>query len=1003
MKTHLLRFIVLLTLLLSLMPDAIRAQEPQTATLMRVAYASQEDLGYLAAWLDVWEVDPQAQTALVYVTPEQVERLRQEHYALTPVAPASVGLQTVPGYPCYHTVTEMYGLLEQWAAAYPHLTQRIEIGHSFEGRPLYVLRITNKATGLNKPVLFVMSNVHGREMITPEVTLAFIETLLTGYGVNADITWLLDHQRVEVVVTVNPDGHIKNESGYPWSWWRKNTNPQGCSYSNYYGVDLNRNYPFRWSAAGTGGPCDSTYPGTGPLSEPESQAISTYLSTLFPVYAKPGEGQAAPLTTAGLFIDVHSYGNLVLWPWGDVATAPPNSAQLTALGSKLAAITGYRASQSYQGLYPTSGTADDWVYAEFGVPGYTIEVGDGNDGFYPSCSRYQALVPPNVAMLLYAAKVARQPYQLAYGPDVTALQVLNAAPLSADEPLRLQAVVDDAQTGGRPLSAAEAYIDTPPWAGGTAYPLAAADGSFNSARETVSGQLPTTNLSSGRHIVLVRGRDNSGAWGPLTAAFFTVAADGTLKGQVQALATGLPLAGVEVSLSNGTVTHRVTTDAQGRFTFTLRAGTYTLRAAAWGYYTAETTVMVLSSQVVTQNLSLAAMPRGWVQVSVQEVGTARPLTATVHVEGTSVSGLVTPHLALALPLGRYTLRAEAPGYPTRAATIEVTAGFTTPVRFHLPPAPPLLLVGDGGAPDVAAALASMGYPFAVWNLTTQGVPEAAALIPYTAVAWMSEEGTLTPAAQAALSAYLEAGGHLLLSGSHLGATLDGTDFYREVLRARWEGPVAAPWSVGGEAELAGLTAFGDDEGTAEALAPASAEARVLARYGDGRAAVLEAARLIYLGFGLETQPVATQQAWLAALLPRLEAWPPARLEARLDPAVSAFVPGQALTYRLTLYNDSLWQIPRLALTLTVPSGVMLGRVTGGKLQGEQVAWSALSIAADTEQTLTWTAFIPADWTDITWEVTASWAELPDVAHFTFRTPVRLMLPRVWLPLLQRAP
>lgn len=979
-------------LLVSLLASrtALVAQEEPTGEWIRVAYASQEALGELAAWLDIWEVDQATQTALIYATPEQIARLQSLGYTLQTVASSNrATVDTVPGYPCYHTVTEMNAMLQQWASAYPHLTERLEIGHSYEGRPLYVLRITNEATGLNKPILFVMAGVHGREMITPEVALAFIETLLTGYGVNPDITWLLDHQRVDVVVSVNPDGHVKNEPGYPWAWWRKNTNPQGCQYSNYYGVDLNRNYPFRWSAAGVSGPCDSTYPGTAPLSEPETQAIVTYITGIFPVYAKPGQGQVAPLTTQHLFIDMHSYGNLVLWPWGDVPTAPPNSAAMTALGSKLAAITGYRASQSYQGLYPTSGTADDWVYAEFGIPGYTIEVGNGDDSFYPPCTRRDALVQPNVAMLLYAAKVARQPYQMAYGPDVTALELLNVMPLTGVEPLRLQAMIDDAQTGGRPISAAEAYIDTPPWAGGTPYPLAAADGTFNSARETVTAQLPTVGLTTGRHLVLVRGRDNSGAWGPLTAAFFTVAADGTVNGVVSAR-DGTPLPDVAVSLTNGSTTRTATTDAQGRFSFTLRAGTYTLRASAWGYYPLETTLTVLAQKTISVALTMIPQPRGWVQATVQEVGSARPLTATVNVSGTPWSGSAAPTLTLHLPLGTYTLRAQTEGYASREETVTVTPGQTSTVRLRMRPLLPPLLLVSAGTPSTAEALASMGYPMATWDLNTRGAPDAAALFPYPAIAWLSGEAVLSNEAQAALQAYLAAGGHLFVSGSRLGDTA----FYREGLGLYPTGVLSGPVIITGTGALAGLTAFLGEGDTAEALAVPSA-AGVLARYEEGSAAVLYTDRVLVSGFDMGELPVETQRLWLMRLLPLLDAWPAARLEAGLTPRVSAFIEGHPVTYHLTLVNDSLWQIRDLAVTVTVPAQVV---VSGGT----PLTWSALPVQADGETTLTWSAWIPPTWEVISWDVEARWSGVPEPVRFRFLSPVRLIVPQVWLPLVGRA-
>jgi hypothetical protein len=47
----------------------------------------------------------------------------------------------------------------------------------------------------------------------------------------------------------------------------------------------------------------------------------------------------APITSTGVFIDLHSYGNLVLWPWGFTTnTAPNGDALQTWAGNLLSSI-----------------------------------------------------------------------------------------------------------------------------------------------------------------------------------------------------------------------------------------------------------------------------------------------------------------------------------------------------------------------------------------------------------------------------------------------------------------------------------------------------------------------------------------------------------------------------------------------------------------------------------------------------------------------------------------
>src|SRR5262249_17898775 len=75
------------------------------------------------------------------------------------------------------------------------------------------------------------------------------------------------------------------------------------------------------------------------------------------------------------------------------------------------------------------------------------------------------------------------------------------------------------------ITAAEAYVDRPPWVTNpppVALPMAASDGSFNGTAENVQLSVSTTGLSDGRHMLFVRGRDASGSGGPVSAVFLDV-------------------------------------------------------------------------------------------------------------------------------------------------------------------------------------------------------------------------------------------------------------------------------------------------------------------------------------------------------------------------------------------------------------------------------------------------------------------------------------------------
>jgi len=482
--------------------------------VVRIPFTSQAQLERLTSRLDVWEVHRDEGYVVAFVGSQDRVWLTQEGFAFQPNPTPPIHPDTTGDYSCYRAIDSLYAQLSQWAAQYPDITSLDAIGQSFENRDLVVMHLTNHSTTGFKPHFFLMANIHGRELITNETAMTFIQTLLQGYGTDPDITWMLDYEEIDVLVSANPDGHVKNEPVQLWAYWRKNTQPYGSCGSTGYGVDLNRNSDFEWGTAGSStDPCAETYRGPSATSEPETQVVEKFVRSIFSDQRGPGESDAAPITTTGILITLHSYGPLVLWPWGWTYAGAPNSAQLQQLGQKLASFNGYTPQQSSD-LYPTSGATDDWSYGELGIASYTFEIGSNSDGFYPDCSRYDALIQPNISALLYAAKVARTPYLTPFGPDATGV----TASLTTTGSIALVTVLATI-SGGQVISAAEVYVDTPPWAGGSPHDLTVTDGAFDATVESVYGAFPTVGLTPGRHFVFVRGQDAAGYWGPVSAAF----------------------------------------------------------------------------------------------------------------------------------------------------------------------------------------------------------------------------------------------------------------------------------------------------------------------------------------------------------------------------------------------------------------------------------------------------------------------------------------------------
>ncbi len=446
-------------------------------------------------------------------------------------------IEAIPGFSCYRTVEETFSTAQSIVTNYPTLATWSDVGNSWEkatsgglpGYDMMVLKLTNSAILGPKPKIFITSAIHAREYTTAELITRLAENLVNGYGTDPDTTWILDYHEVHLMLQTNPDGRKQAETGI---LWRKNTNQNYCSpTSNSRGADLNRNFTYNWGCCGgsSGSQCNETYRGASAGSEPEVQAVMNYALANFPDQRGTGESAPAPLDATGLYLDIHSSGRLLLWPWGYTSNPTGNGPQLQTLGRKLAYFNGHTPEQAI-GLYPTDGTTDDYIYGELGVAAYTYELGTQ---FFESCSYFtNTLLPANMPSLMYALKVARTPYMTPAGPDTLSVALSQGSTppgIPAGTVVNLTASINDTRfnnsNGTEPtqaIAAAEYYVDTPPWAGGTAVAMSPSDGNFNSTVEGATASINTTGWSNGRHTLYLRGRDANNNWGAVSAIFLHI-------------------------------------------------------------------------------------------------------------------------------------------------------------------------------------------------------------------------------------------------------------------------------------------------------------------------------------------------------------------------------------------------------------------------------------------------------------------------------------------------
>lgn len=269
--------------------------------------------------------------------------------AFDPQTPLNFNQGTMGGYLKY---SEMLAELDAMATLYPSLiTTKAPISTylSHENRPIYFVRIsdnpgTDEAT---EPKVLYSAIHHAREPMSLMETIFYMWYLLENYNTSDEIKYLVDNMQMYFVPCVNPDGYIYNETTNPGGggMWRKN---RKLNSGGTYGVDLNRNYSYGWGTTGTTTTNQSsdTYCGTGPFSEPETQAMRWLVQN----------------NTFVTCFNAHTYAKDILFPIGTTdAEFADHHDYFQDETNHMVQFNGYTAMKS-SALYEASGDSDDYMY-----------------------------------------------------------------------------------------------------------------------------------------------------------------------------------------------------------------------------------------------------------------------------------------------------------------------------------------------------------------------------------------------------------------------------------------------------------------------------------------------------------------------------------------------------------------------------------------------------------------------------------------------------------------
>jgi murein tripeptide amidase MpaA len=308
---------------------------------------------------------------------------------------AELEAAAAPGRSALPTGRETYRVMEDYttemkalAEANPDLVRPVVIGTTFEGRPIEGLEI---AAGVNasdgRPAYLQLGLLHAREWPSGELPMEFAHDLVAGFGSDPRITSLLQQVRVFIVPVVNVDGFIASRSfgtspldddpsatfaqagNDQAAYKRKNCRPtvpgseaQPCPLRSGSGVDLNRNFGAYWGGVGSSPDVASTsYRGSGPFSEPESEAVHALSSRIHATVVVVNH----TFTTSGVWLRQPGFD--------DVVAVTEDEAAMKQLGDAMAAASGWESARALV-IGEITGAAEDWNYFAQGAYGYTPEI-----------------------------------------------------------------------------------------------------------------------------------------------------------------------------------------------------------------------------------------------------------------------------------------------------------------------------------------------------------------------------------------------------------------------------------------------------------------------------------------------------------------------------------------------------------------------------------------------------------------------------------------------------
>lgn len=146
----------------------------------------------------------------------------------------SADFQDIMNWDTYPTYDAYVLLMNQFAMLHPDICELIDAGNSVQGRKILFIKITDYVSVREpEPQFLYTSSMHGDETTGYVLMLRLIDSLLTSYGSDEEITNLVNNVEIWINPLANPDG----------TYHGGNSTVSGATRYNANGYDLNRNFP----------------------------------------------------------------------------------------------------------------------------------------------------------------------------------------------------------------------------------------------------------------------------------------------------------------------------------------------------------------------------------------------------------------------------------------------------------------------------------------------------------------------------------------------------------------------------------------------------------------------------------------------------------------------------------------------------------------------------------------------------------------------------------------